>query len=107
VTVSTSRSIARTFPSQVQDFLKRRSAWLAANPDVHIVLEGHADERGTREYNLALAQRRADAVMDYLSAPGIDRSRLAAISFGKERPAMPGATEEAWSNNRHAVTGIE
>ena len=79
------------------------AAWLSNYPAAIIVIEGHCDERGTREYNLALGERRANSVHDYLVALGIDPNRLSTISFGKERPAVLGSTEEAWSQNRRAV----
>ena len=79
------------------------AAWLSNYPAAIIGIEGHCDERGTREYNLALGERRANSVHDYLVALGIDPNRLSNISFGKERPAVLGSTEEAWSQNRRGV----
>jgi peptidoglycan-associated lipoprotein len=73
-------------------------------PQFIVTIEGHADERGTREYNLALGERRADAVRNYLTALGIDASRITVISYGKERPECPDASEGCWSQNRRGVT---
>ena len=84
--------------------LNRQSAFLSVNPDLMIVIEGHADERGTREYNLALGDRRATAVRDYLVAKGINSARVRTVSYGKERPAISGSDEAAWSQNRRSVT---
>ena len=80
--------------------------WLNSNPSVTLTLEGHADERGTREYNLALGERRANAVRDYLIDLGVNANRLQTISFGKERPAILGSSEAAWSQNRRAVFSV-
>ena len=74
------------------------------NKDITVTLEGHADERGTREYNLALGEKRANAVKDYVMTYGISGSRLAVISYGKERPVNSGSTPLAWSQNRRSVT---
>lgn len=79
------------------------AAWMNNYPATTITIEGHADERGTREYNLALGERRANSVRDYLVALGIDSSRLSTISYGKERPAVLGSNEEAWAQNRRGV----
>lgn len=81
----------------------RWAAWLQQYPNVQVTIEGHADERGTREYNLALGDRRANSVRDYLIALGIPGSRLATISYGKERPAIPGSNDGAWQQNRRSV----
>lgn len=78
--------------------------WLKANPNAMIVIEGHCDERGTREYNLALGERRAMAVQDYFLLKGIEQGRIRTISYGKERPDALGSTEDAWAKNRRAVT---
>ncbi len=77
-------------------------AWLRSNSQVRITVEGHCDERGTSEYNLALGDRRAKAVRDYLAASGIDARRIVTISYGKERPFNPGHDESAWKENRRA-----
>ena len=84
--------------------LNRQAAFLNVNPTLVIVVEGHADERGTREYNLALADRRATAVRDYLLAKGLNSARVRTVSYGKERPAVEGSTESAWDKNRRAAT---
>ena len=84
--------------------LNRQAAFLSLNPDLMIVIEGHADERGTREYNLALGDRRATAVRDYLVAKGINSARVRTVSYGKERPAVAGSDESAWAKNRRAAT---
>jgi len=86
------------------DILNEQIVWLKQNPDAMIVIEGHCDERGTREYNLALGDRRASAVRDYFVANGIEPGRIRTISYGKERPDVFGSTEAAWSKNRRAVT---
>ena len=79
------------------------AAWLDTNPSVTLSIEGHADERGTREYNLALGERRANAVRDYLVALGTNPARLTTVSFGEERPAVLGSNESAWAQNRRGV----
>jgi peptidoglycan-associated lipoprotein len=79
------------------------AAWLRQNPTVAATIEGHADERGTREYNLALGERRAAAARNFLMSQGIEARRLSTVSFGKERPTVLGSTEQAWSQNRRAV----
>jgi len=86
--------------------LDRQAAWLQRYPDVTVTVEAHADERGTREYNLALGDRRANAVKSYLGALGIDDGRVLTISYGEERPAVDGTGEEAWAQNRRAVTRV-
>jgi peptidoglycan-associated lipoprotein len=87
--------------------LEKQSQWLQQNADVEVWIEGHADERGTREYNLALGERRASAIRDYLVALGVDQSRMKTRSFGKERPVDPSSTSEAWSRNRRGVMVIQ
>jgi peptidoglycan-associated lipoprotein len=87
-----------------QGTLERQATWLKNYPAVTIVVEGHCDERGTREYNLALGERRAAAVANYLVALGVDPNRIQTISYGKERPAVDGHDETAWSQNRRGVT---
>ncbi len=86
--------------------LDRQAAWLGQYPQVQVTVEGHADERGTREYNLALGQRRANAARDVLVAGGVAPARISTISYGKDRPAALGSTEEAWAQNRRAVTVV-
>ena len=83
--------------------LEQQAAWMGQNPSVVVTIEGHADERGTREYNLALGERRAQAARNYLIALGVDGSRVDTISFGKERPAVVGANPSSWAQNRRAV----
>ena len=92
--------------SEAQTVLQRQAAWLKKYPSVRVSIEGHCDERGTREYNLALGERRANAVKDYLTALGIDRSRVKTISYGKERPVALGSNEAAWAQNRRGVTKV-
>ena len=87
-----------------RETLRKQAAWLRKNSEISVVLEGHADERGTREYNLALGERRANAVKDYLMTYGISGSRLNVISYGKERPVNSGSNPLAWSQNRRSVT---
>ena len=87
-----------------RETLRKQAAWLRKNSDVTVVLEGHADERGTREYNLALGERRANAAKDYLMTYGISSSRISVISYGKERPVDSGSNPLAWSKNRRSVT---
>ena len=84
--------------------LDAQAALLNAKPSFRVKIEGHADERGTREYNLALGERRASAARDYLVAKGVDGSRIRIVSYGKERPAVVGSNEEAWAKNRRSVT---
>ena len=93
-----------TLTTASRDTLRKQAAWMRKNKDITVTLEGHADERGTREYNLALGERRANAVKDYLMTYGISGSRLAVISYGKERPVNSGSTPLAWSQNRRSVT---
>ena len=87
-----------------RDTLRKQAAWLRKNSDINITVEGHADERGTREYNLALGERRAHAAKDYLMTYGISGGRISVISYGKERPVNSGSSPLAWSQNRRAVT---
>ncbi|WP_374525370.1 peptidoglycan-associated lipoprotein Pal [Sphingopyxis sp.] len=89
-----------------QATLQSQAQWLARNPAVRVTLEGHADERGTRDYNIALGERRANAAKNYLATLGVDPSRINVISYGKERPAAVGSNEEAWAQNRRAVTVV-
>ena len=84
--------------------LDAQAALLNAKPSFRVKVEGHADERGTREYNLALGERRASAARDYLVAKGVDGSRIRIVSYGKERPAAVGSNEQAWAKNRRSVT---
>ena len=86
--------------------LNKQAEWLKKHSDVKATIEGHCDARGTREYNLALGERRAEAVRKFLVGNGIEASRLETISYGKEKPAVVGDNEEAWAQNRRAVTII-
>ena len=83
--------------------LNDQAAWLKKYPNITIVIEGHADERGTREYNLALGERRANAVKEYLVSRGVSADRVETVSYGKERPAVLGSNDSAWSQNRRGV----
>mgnify|MGYP002032459912 FL=1 len=87
-----------------RETLRAQAAWLRKNSSINVVLEGHADERGTREYNLALGERRANAAKDYLMTYGISSDRVAVLSYGKERPVDSGSTPLSWSKNRRSVT---
>ena len=89
-----------------QATLDAQAAWLMQYPDTNITIEGHADERGTREYNLALGDKRAFAVYSYLAQAGIDTNRMEYISWGKERPEVVGSDETAYSQNRRGVTTV-
>ena len=91
---------------EAQSTLDRQANWLKQYSNVNVVIEGHADERGTREYNLALGERRASAAKNYLVNSGVSSARVSTISYGKERPAVMGSDESAWSQNRRAVTVI-
>ena len=86
--------------------LQRQSAWLAKYPQVRVTVEGHCDERGTREYNLALGARRANAVKEYLVSLGVSSARVDTISYGKERPICTESTEDCYAQNRRGVTTI-
>ena len=98
---ATNESILTT---KSRDTLRKQAAWLRENPSVNVVVEGHADERGTREYNLALGERRANAAKDYLMTYGISADRISVISYGKERPVDAGSNPLSWSKNRRSVT---
>ena len=93
-----------TLTTASRDTLRKQAAWMRKKKDLTFSIEGHADERGTREYNLALGERRANAVKDYLMTYGISGSRLSTISYGKERPVNSGSDPLAWSQNRRSVT---
>ncbi|MEA3031133.1 MAG: peptidoglycan-associated lipoprotein [Sphingomonadales bacterium] len=97
---------SHSLDSQSQATLDAQAGWLQRNANVRVMIEGHADERGTREYNLALGDRRANAARDYLQSRGVAASRMQTISWGKERPADPGHDENAWAQNRRAVTVV-
>ena len=89
-----------TLTPAAQDNLLRKAEWLRENPDATVTIEGHCDDRGTNEYNLALGDRRAESAKAFLVDLGIDASRLASISYGEERPVDPRSNEEAWAKNR-------
>jgi peptidoglycan-associated lipoprotein len=86
--------------------LQRQAAWLGKYPQIRVTVEGHCDERGTREYNLALGARRANAVKEYLVSLGVSAGRLDTISYGKERPMCSQSNEDCWAQNRRGVTTI-
>ena len=92
--------------ADAQELLQDQAAWLKQYNKTSITIEGHCDERGTREYNLALGEKRAQAVKNYLNSLGIDSSSLSTISYGKERPAVIGSNDGAWSQNRRSVTVV-
>ena len=87
-----------------RETLRKQASWLRKNSKINVVLEGHADERGTREYNLALGDRRANAAKDYLMSQGISANRITTISFGKEKPVVNASNDKAWAQNRRSVT---
>jgi peptidoglycan-associated lipoprotein len=89
---------------EAQATLDRQAAFLNVNPTMVVIIEGHADERGTREYNLALGDRRAVSVRDYLLAKGLNAARIRTVSYGKERPSVVGSNEDSWAKNRRAAT---
>lgn len=92
--------------AEAQAALDTQVAWLKKHDDVNVIVQGHCDDRGTREYNLALGERRANAVKQYLVSQGIEESRISTISYGKERPAVLGNNEAAWAQNRRAITVV-
>ncbi|MBO9670338.1 MAG: peptidoglycan-associated lipoprotein Pal [Sphingobium sp.] len=108
--VTSDRIFFDTDKSDVDDAdkgtLQSQAAWLQKYPQVRVTIEGHADERGTREYNLALGERRANAAKNYLASLGIDAGRLTVISYGKERPDALGSDEASWAKNRRAVSVV-
>jgi len=96
-----------TLDTEGKNVLRKQAAWLNANPAVKLLIEGHADERGTREYNLALGDRRAQAVRTWLTDNGIASGRLRIISYGKERPVAVSSDESSWAQNRRAVSVLD
>lgn len=92
--------------TEAQHILTAQARWLNAYPHITITIEGHCDERGTREYNLALGERRAVAARNYLESSGVNPKRISVISYGKERPEILGSNEQAWAQNRRAVVVI-
>ena len=93
--------------SLAEGTLDLQVSWMDENPSKYILVEGHCDERGTREYNLALGERRANTVKEYLTSMGIDTDRLNVVSYGKERPDIEGSHEDAWQLNRRSVTTLD
>jgi len=93
-----------TLTTASRDVLRKQATWMRKKKNLSFAIEGHADERGTREYNLALGERRANAVKDYLMTYGISGKKLSVISYGKERPVNSGSNPLAWSQNRRSVT---
>lgn len=89
-----------------EDILRQQAEWLRSNPGTMVTVEGHADERGTRQYNLALGARRANSVREYLMAQGVEAGRVKAITYGKERPVALCSDESCWSQNRRAVSVV-
>lgn len=92
---------------EAQQILTAQAEWMKRYPNVRLSIEGHCDERGTREYNLALGERRANSVKSFMTGQGVDASRINTISYGKERPAVMGSTEDAYAQNRRGVSVVE
>jgi peptidoglycan-associated lipoprotein len=90
--------------AQDQETLRSQATWLARYPNTRVTIEGHCDERGTRDYNIALGERRANAAKNFLASLGVDAARISTISYGKERPDALGSDEESWAKNRRAVS---
>lgn len=97
---------AHTLSNEARSTLARQAQWLQANPNTNVTIEGHADERGTRQYNLALGARRANSVRQYLASQGVGANRLNAVTFGKERPVALCSDEGCWSQNRRSVSVV-
>ncbi len=95
-----------TLSNDARGILAGQAQWLNANPHYAIIMEGHADEQGTRDYNLALGARRASAAQEYLISQGVSPGRIRTISYGKERPIAEGSNEDAWARNRNAHTMV-
>ena len=95
-----------TLSPEARATLDRQAAWLARYPQVAVQVAGNCDERGTTEYNIALGQRRANAARDYLVARGVSSARISTISYGEDRPTALGSNEEAWAQNRNAITSV-
>jgi peptidoglycan-associated lipoprotein len=93
--------------AEARAILDRQAEWMGKYGNTKVTIEGHADERGTREYNLALGERRATAVRNYLVAKGVAASRISTVSYGKERPEALGSNEESWARNRRGVTSVQ
>ncbi|MDP9195646.1 MAG: peptidoglycan-associated lipoprotein Pal [Pseudomonadota bacterium] len=92
--------------AEARETLDRQVSWMRKNQGVFVTVEGHADERGTREYNLALGERRANAVKNYLVSMGVNEARVYTVSYGKERPAVTGSGDASWAQNRRGVTVV-
>lgn len=92
---------------EARNVLRGQAEWLKRHASITVTVAGHADERGTREYNLALGERRAISVRNFLIALGVDPGRISTVSYGKERPVDPASTEEAWAQNRRGVTQVD
>lgn len=92
---------------EAEQILQAQANWMKQYPQVRLTIEGHCDERGTREYNLALGERRANSVKNYMTSMGVDSSRINTVSYGKERPAVMGSSAEAWAQNRRGVAVVE
>ncbi len=95
-----------TLKPDARKTLEKQAAWLKQHPSVRILVAGNCDERGTREYNLALGERRANSTKDHLVSLGVDPNRIKTISYGKERPVALGSTEAAWAQNRNSITSV-
>lgn len=93
--------------SEARSTIERQAQWMKTYPNVSVMVEGHCDERGTREYNLALGEKRANAVRNYLISNGVQAGRIQSISYGKERPAIMGADETSWAQNRRGVLVVQ
>lgn len=96
-----------TLSSEARATLDKQAAWLKRYPQVSVLVAGNCDDRGTEEYNIALGQRRANAARNYLQAQGIASNRISTISYGKDRPTVDGDNEEAWAQNRNAITSVQ
>jgi len=96
-----------TLTDEAQATLSKQAGWLARYPNVRIQVAGNADDRGTEEYNLALGNRRANAARDFLVAKGVSNDRISTISYGKDRPTALGDDEQAWAQNRNAITSVK
>ncbi len=92
---------------EARSTVERQAQWMKTYPNVNVMVEGHCDERGTREYNLALGEKRANAVRNYLISNGVPAGRVQSISYGKERPAIMGADETSWAQNRRGVLVVQ
>ena len=99
--------IVPSLDSDAKELLQHQAAWLKQHNKTSIIIEGHCDERGTREYNLALGEKRAQAVKNYLNSLGVGISSMSTVSYGKERPAVVGSNDAAWSQNRRSVTSCK